>query len=575
MVYERTEPPRPGNESCRSGTTLVLAPDWSMAPTSDSVRSTDAALPADHDVIVVGAGFAGMYLLHLLRNSGFRTTVLEAATDVGGTWYWNRYPGARCDVRSIDYSYSFDPELEQEWEWSEKFATQPEILRYADHVAKRFDLRRDIQFSTRVDRAIFDEASSTWSISTDDGRTLTTRYYIMATGCLSASKQPEVEGLESFSGPTYHTGHWPHEGTDFTGKRVAVIGTGSSGIQSIPIIAEQAAHLTVFQRTPNFSIPARNGQVDAEELAAVKADYRSYRQRARESFGGAPRPLPEKGALEVAEEERLAAYEAGWAEGGLGAILGLFTDLRINQAANDTAAEFVRQKIRSIVDDPEVADVLCPSDYPIGTKRPCLDTNYYEVYNRDDVRLVDLRATPLQRITESGIETTDESFEFDAIVFATGFDAMTGAIVAVDVQGVGGLELKKKWEDGPRTYLGLMVAGFPNFFTVTGPGSPSVLSNMMVSIEQHAEWLHECLLMLRDRDAVSIEPTLVAEDEWVDHVREVGDGTLYPKANSWYMGANVPGKPRVFLPYVGGVGPYRQRCDEVVADGYRGFDIRS
>ncbi len=537
------------------------------------MASDDKGPTVDHDVVVIGAGFAGLYLLHLLRGNGFDTAVYERGGGVGGTWYWNRYPGARCDVRSIDYSYSFDPELEQEWEWSEKFATQPEILRYANHVADRFDLRRDIRFDTAVTTATWDEDAALWHLGLDDGSTVRTRYYVMATGCLSSAKQPELDGIDDFRGDIHHTGHWPHEGVDLAGKRVAVIGTGSSGIQSIPLIAAEAAHLTVFQRTPNFSMPSRNGPVDPAELAAVKAEYPAYRQRARESAGGTPRPLPTKGALEVSDEERRAAYSAGWAEGGLGGILSTFTDLRVDQGANDTAAEFVREQIRTIVEDPATAETLCPTDHPFGTKRPCLDTDYYATYNRPNVDLVDLRATPLTRIGPTGPETTAGPVDVDVIVFATGFDAMTGAICNVDIRGVGGLELKKKWEDGPRTYLGLMVAGFPNLFTVTGPGSPSVLSNMMVSIEQHAEWITDCLVHLRGRGGATIEATVDAEDDWVDHVREVGDATLYPKANSWYMGANVPGKPRVFLPYVGGVGAYREICDEVAADDYRGFAV--
>ncbi len=567
----------------------------SANPRTDDPRAADAghtdaaAVETDVDVIVVGAGFAGLYLLHRLRSAGFTVLVYERGSDIGGTWYWNRYPGARCDVRSIDYSYSFDPALEQEWEWSEKFATQPEILRYANHVADRFHLRDGIRCNTTIVAASYDEAENHWRVTTAAtqpsdvadpaaGETVSARFVVLATGCLSRSKRPEVAGIDDFGGDLHHTGHWPHDAEGsaelLAGKRVAVIGTGSSGIQSIPLIAEAAAHLTVFQRTPNFSIPAHNGPADPEELAAIKADYPTYRQWARESPGGAPRPLPTKGALEVSDRERKATYEAGWEEGGLGAILGSYTDLRTDEASNETAAEFIRDKIRSIVDDPATAEMLCPTDHPFGTKRPCLDTNYYATFNRPDVDLVDLRATPLVRLTPDGIETTGGIHRFDAIVFATGFDAMTGAIDAIDIAGVGALELREKWADGPRTYLGLMVAGFPNLFTVTGPGSPSVLSNMMVSIEQHVEWIADCLEHLRTAGCAVIEPEVEAEDAWVDHVREVGDATLYPKAKSWYMGANVPGKPRVFLPYVGGVGAYREICDEIAADGYRGFDVR-
>ena len=526
-----------------------------------------------YDVVVVGAGFAGMYLLHRLRGLGMTARVYEAGSGVGGTWYWNRYPGARCDVRSIDYSYSFDPELEQEWEWSEKYATQPEILRYAEHVADRYDLRRDIRFDTRVDRAVWDEEARRWTVTTAGGDEVTCRFYVMASGCLSVPKAPDIEGVERFAGPVHHTSRWPHHGVDFTGRRVAVVGTGSSGIQSIPVLAAQAARLTVFQRTPNFSLPAHNGLIPPAEVAGVKSRYPEYREEARWSRVGMPRPVPDRSALSVPDDERRARYEAGWQAGELGSLLGAFDDLLTDADANETAAEFVRDKIRSIVDDPATAEALCPSDHPIGTKRPCLDTDYYRTYNLPHVRLVDLRATPITTITETGIETTDESFDVDDIVFATGFDAMTGAVVAVDIRGVDGLELAAKWADGPRTYLGLTVAGFPNLFTVTGPGSPSVLSNMMVSIEHHVDWICDLVVHMRDRGHTTVEASTEAEKAWVEHVNEVGDQTLYPRADSWYMGANVAGKPRVFLPYVGGVGTYREVCDDVVADGYRGFEL--
>lgn len=525
----------------------------------------------DVDVVVVGAGFAGMYLLHRLRGLGFSATVLEAADDVGGTWYWNRYPGARCDIMTVDYSYSFDPELEREWQWSEKYATQPEILRYAQYVADKYDLRRDIQFSTRVDHATWDDEASLWRIRTDQGRDITCRYYVMATGCLSMPKTPDIEGAERFGREVYFTSRWPHEGVDFTGKRVGVIGTGSSGIQSIPLIAEQATSLTVFQRTPNFSIPARNGPVPQEKLDAFAADRDAYREAAKWSTAGVPRPVPELGALMVSEDERLAAYEQVWESGDLLAPSSVFADLLVNAEANETICEFVRNKIRSIVKDPETAEALCPKSYYLGTKRLCLDTNYFETFNLPHVRLVDLRKTPITSITETGVDTTDESFEFDALVFATGFDAMTGAIVAVDIRGREGLTLVDKWAEGPKTYLGLTTVGFPNFFMITGPGSPSVLSNMMVSIEQHVDWVADTLDHMRREGLQTIEPTPMAEDGWVQHVNDYGDITLFPKADSWYMGANVPGKPRVFLPYVGGVDRYRAICDEVVADDYLGF----
>ena len=548
-----------------------------MSETTNGANTVDGAgspVEADVDVVVVGAGFAGLYLLHRMRAQGRSVKVFESAADVGGTWYWNRYPGARCDVQSMDYSYSFDPELDKEWQWSEKYATQPEILRYLDHVATKFDLRSGIDFNTRVSAAKWDDDADRWLVTTDDGSTVSCRYYVMATGCLSFPKKADIAGTDRFQGEHYFTSSWPHDGVDLEGKRVAVIGTGSSGIQSIPIIAEQAGSLTVFQRTPNFSIPALNGPIPETKLAAIGDDYPAYRESARWSRGGVPGPIAEEGALQVSPEERAARLEAVWETGELAAILGAFNDLLINEAANEVICDFIRDKIRSIVDDPETAEALCPKDHPFGTKRPCLDTGYYQTYNRPNVRLVDLRDNPITTITESGIDTRDESFDFDVVVFATGFDAMTGAIVAVDIEGRDGVSLAEKWADGPKTYLGLTVAGFPNFFTITGPGSPSVLSNMAVSIEQHVDWVADCIDDLAQQGVEVIEAIPDAEDAWVRHVNDTGDITLYPKANSWYMGSNVPGKPRVFLPYVGGVDGYRLACDEVVERDYLGFELR-
>ena len=523
------------------------------------------------DAVIVGAGFAGMYQLHTLRELGLSTRVIEAGSDVGGTWYWNRYPGARCDVESMSYSYSFSPELEQEWTWEEKYPPQPEILKYAQHVADRFDLRRDITFDTRVSRAVYDEEARRWSVSTDTGETISARFLIMATGCLSRPKAPEIPGAERFEGAIYHTGTWPHEGVDFSGMRVGVIGTGSSGIQSIPVIAEQARELTVFQRTPNYSMPAHNRPLEEEEVAEMKANYREWREKQRMSGFGVPVPLPTQSALEATQEERDATYQRGWDAGSLTELITSFTDTLTDREANETAAEFIRGRIREIVDDPEVAEALSPRSYPVGTKRPCLDTNYYQTFNEAHVELVNLRETPLMEITPKGVRTSDQEREFDAIVFATGFDAMTGALLAVDIRGEGGRSLRDKWAEGPRTYLGLMIAGFPNLFTITGPSSPSVLSNMMVSIEQHVEWITDCIAHMRENDLRTIDPTVEAEDAWVSHVEMVGDATLYPQTDSWYMGANVPGKPRVFMAYIGGVGVYREKCDEVVANGYEGF----
>jgi len=524
------------------------------------------------DVVIVGAGFAGMYMLHRLRGLGLSVRIFEAADGVGGTWYWNRYPGARCDVESMQYSYSFSEELQQEWKWSERFASQPEILRYANHVADRFDLRRDIQFETRVTSAVFDEATDRWEIHTDRGDRISARFCIMATGCLSAAKVPDFAGLESFRGNWYHTGAWPHAGVDFTGRRVAVIGTGSSAIQAIPVIAEQAAHLTVFQRTPNFSIPTRNRPMDEEYERWWKSDYAEHRRKARMMRTGILYDINSKSAMEVTEEERQRVYWDRWKAGGT-AFMGAFVDLLTNKESNDTAAEFVRARIREMVRDPATAAALQPRNHPIGTKRICVDSHYYETFNRPNVSLVDVSQVPIEAITPTGLRTRDASYEVDDIVFATGFDAMTGTLLKIDIRGRSGLTLAKKWEAGPRTHLGLMVAGFPNLFMITGPGSPSVLSNMMVSIEQHVDWIADCLGHMRARGLGCIEARQEAEDAWVAHANEVAHRTLYPLANSWYMGANIPGKPRVFMPYVGGVGTYRQICDDVAAKGYEGFRL--
>jgi cyclohexanone monooxygenase len=524
--------------------------------------------------VIVGAGFGGLYMLHRLRGLGIPARVFEAAGDVGGTWYWNRYPGARCDVESMQYSYSFSEELQQEWRWSERFASQPEILRYAQHIADRLDLRRDIQFNTRVTSAVFDEATRRWTVETDRGDRVSAQYCLMATGCLSAAKLPEIPGIEGFRGKTYHTGAWPHEGVDFTGQRVAVIGTGSSAIQSIPVIAEQARHLTVFQRTPNFSIPTRNKPMDAEYEGWWKGNYAEHRRKAREMRTGILYDINGRSALELTPEAREREYEKRWEVGGT-AFMGAFVDLLTNKESNDTAAEFVRARIREMVRDPAVAERLCPTNHPIGTKRICVDSHYFETFNRDNVTLVDVKDSPIEAITPTGVRTRDAEHEVDSIVFATGFDAMTGTLQKIDIRGRGGLALAEKWAAGPRTYLGLMTAGFPNLFLITGPGSPSVLSNMIVSIEQHVDWLTRCLDTMQVRGLDGIEPTQEAEDAWVEHANEVAHRTLYPQANSWYMGANVPGKPRVFMPYVGGVGTYRQICDEIAAKGYEGFRLTS
>jgi cation diffusion facilitator CzcD-associated flavoprotein CzcO len=529
------------------------------------------AEPRTYDAIIVGAGIAGLYQLYRLREAGLAARVIEAADGVGGTWFWNRYPGARCDVQSLSYSYSFSPELEQEWEWTEKYPTQPEILRYVNHVADRFGLRRDISFGTRVTRADWDDATAQWTVRTDPGEPLRAQFLIMATGCLSASKLPEIPGLERYRGRTHHTAHWGKDEVRFDGLRVGVIGTGSSGIQSIPIIATQAADLTVFQRTPNFSMPAGNRPLAGAEIAEMKAGYRDWRERQRTSGFGVPVEPATQSALEVTQEQRQAAYQTGWDSGDLVSLIGSFTDTLTDARANEHAAEFIRTQIRRIVTDPVTAETLCPRTFPVGTKRPCLDTGYYATFNSPHVHLVDLRQTPLTEFTATGLRTTGREYEFDAIVFATGFDAMTGALTSVDIRGRDGVSLAVAWAGGPRTYLGLAVAGFPNLFTVTGPLSPSVLSNMVVSIEQHVDWITDCVLHLRTSGHTAIEATAAAQDGWVQHVAEVGAHTLFPTAESWYMGSNVPGKPRVFYAYIGGVGLYRQTCDQIAARGYEGF----
>ncbi len=532
---------------------------------------------AEIDAVVVGAGFAGMYMLHRLRGLGFSARVYERGDGVGGTWYWNRYPGARCDIESLEYSYQFSEELQQEWDWSERYATQPEILAYANHVAERFDLFRDIQFETTVAAATFDEDTARWHVEvagTDGTRTETVsaRFFILATGCLSSTNTPDFPGLPDFEGDTYHTGAWPHEGVDFTGKRVGIIGTGSSAIQSIPLIAQEAAHLTVFQRTANFTVPAHNGPIEPERVASVKANYPAFRAANAATGSGAGFRINEKSALSVSEEERIAEFEARWAEGGLG-FAAAFMDVLISKEANETAAEFVRAKIREAVDDPDVAALLSPAQV-VGCKRLCVDTGYWATFNRDNVTLVDVASAPIEAITPTGLRTSEAAFDLDCIVFATGFDAMTGAIAKVEIRGVGGRRLADKWAEGPRMYLGLAAQGFPNLFTITGPGSPSVLSNMIPSIEQHVNWIADCIAYMRERGLSRIEAQAHAEDAWVAHVNEVASMTLYPTCNSWYLGANVPGKPRVFMPYLG-FATYVEKCEEVVAKGYEGFALEA
>ena len=531
------------------------------------------------DTVVVGAGFAGLYMIHRLRGLGHQVLAFEAGDDVGGTWYWNRYPGARCDAESLAYSYSFSPELEQEWQWTERYATQPEILRYAQHVAERFDLRRHIRFERRVTRVHYQEADGLWLLQTDAGDQVRARFCILATGCLSVPQVPDIEGLEQFSGERLQASLWPHRPVSFEGKRVGIIGTGSSAIQAIPRIAETAERLTVFQRTPNFSVPARNEPLDDGFVTAFKQHYREHRQLARlgksSGFGGLKTvpeeqgPVVESGAsIDDAELERI--LDDYWQSGGA-RFIGAIGDTLMSERTNERVAEFVRRRIREIVRDPRTAQALCPRSHPIGTKRICVDTDYYQTFNRSNVILVNLNEQPISRITRDGVVAGETLHPLDTLILATGFDAMTGALLNMDIRGRGGRTLADHWAEGPRSYLGLAMPGFPNLFTITGPGSPSVLSNMLVSIEQHVDWISDCLAHMATQGHQRVEAQSEAESGWVAHVNEVASATLFPRAGSWYMGANIPGKPRVFMPYAAGVGPYREVCEQVAADGYRGF----
>ena len=528
-----------------------------------------------YDVIVVGAGFGGMYALHRLRKLGYRVRVLEAADGVGGTWYWNRYPGARCDVESMEYSYSFDEDLQQDWEWPERFSAQPDIERYANHVADRFDLRKDIEFNTRIETAEFDNDTAQWSIKAKDGRDFASKYLVLAVGNLSLPRVPDFKGLDQFKGRWFHTGQWPKEEVDFTGRTVGVIGTGSSGIQLIPVVAQQAKQMYVFQRTANYSVPAINRPLADEVAKAHKERYQQWREEAKKTpFGIAGHPPPEKLASEDSFEERQRLFEKKWNTGGNISFLYAYKDLLTDEEANAMACEFAHDKIRATVKDLEVAKLLTPNDHPIGTKRLCLDTGYYETYNRDNVTLVNVRKAPIEEITPDGLRTAEQQYPLDDLIFATGYDAMTGAILDIDIRVKDGAALRDVWKDGPKTYLGVMVNGFPNMTIITGPGSPSVKTNMISAIEQHVDWISDLVQHMSDKAKAKFEAQPDAQEQWVQHVNEVADSTLYPKANSWYVGANIPGKPRVFMPYVAGLDKYRKICDDVASEGYKGISIR-
>ncbi len=533
--------------------------------------------PDSFDALVVGAGFSGLYQLLCLRDRlGLSVRLLEAGDGVGGTWYWNRYPGARCDSESHSYAYYFSDQLLQEWTWSERYPEQPEILRYLNYVTDRFDLRRDIRFGARVNSACYDAAANRWQVTTEAGERYDAKFLITAVGCLSSANIPNIPGLDRFAGDWYHTGQWPHRGVDFTGKGVGMIGTGSTGIQAAPAIAQTAAHLTVFQRTANYSIPARNAPLTARFKRWAKANAAELRGVMHATPNGHPFVICDRSAHDVTPEERQAIYEAAWEKGGL-QFRAAFRDLLVDKAANDTAAEFIRQKIRGVVKDPATAAKLADIDHPFATKRPPIDTGYFETFNRANVTLVDVRAAPIECITRDGIQTRDGTeHKLDVIVFATGFDAMTGPLLRMNIYGRDGFALSEAWQAGPRTYLGLQVAGFPNLFTITGPGSPSVLCNMPVAIEQHVEWITACIAHLRERGFERIEAAPDAVDRWVAHVNGAANATLLPQAkHSWYLGANVPGKPRVFMPYAGGMARYRETCAAVALNGYEGFTLSS
>ena len=519
------------------------------------------------DVIIVGAGFSGLYMLYKMRKMNLKALIIERASDAGGTWFWNRYPGARCDIESIEYSYSFSDELQQEWNWSNRYSDQSEILEYINYVVKKFNLKENIVFNTSVKSATFDENLKNWILETDS-KSYSSKFCVMATGTLSSIKQPNFDGLENFKGDWYVTGEWPHEKLDFTSKKVAIIGTGSSAVQSIPVIAEEAKNLTVFQRSPNYTIPANNRPLTEKELSNAKSSYDQIREKAKYTRAGIGyNQFEERKLLDLSSEEIKKELNNRWKIGGQEIFTAGFTDVGVNAEANKIVADFVKSKIKEIVKDPNVAELLSPED-AIGCKRLCADTNYFETYNRENVELIDLNSNPINSITENGILTNDKEFKFDTIIFATGFDAMTGALQAIDITGKNGKKLKQVWKDGPKSFLGLLINGFPNLFTVTGPGSPSVLTNMMVAIEQHVEWISDCINFLSKSNLKEVEADEFFQIEWMDHIEEVAKNTLRYTCNSWYVGANVPGKKRVFMPYAGGFGKYREKCDEIAENNY-------
>ena len=539
---------------------------------TNTLEQTETVVQPDVDAVVVGAGFTGLYMLLRLRQEGFTAREFDAAPGVGGTWYWNRYPGARCDIESMQYSFQFDEELQQEWRWTERYASQPEILSYIEHVADRYDLRRDITFSTRIEAATFDEASHTWLIETDGGEAIRARYFIMGVGCLSAPIRPTFDGEADYRGEVYQTSLWPKEPVDFTGKRVGIIGTGSSAIQSLSLIAEEAEHVYLYQRTPNFVVPAQNRPLSDEEVAEIKADYKGFRARAKEGLTAFLFPRHDQSVFDLDPEARRAKLDEYWDLGGL-PFLGAFNDILFSEEANAEVARYWRSRIDEIVDDPDVAELLTPDEF-FGCKRLCAGTDYYETFNRDNVSLIDVSDKGIECLTESGLRAEGVDYDLDAIIYATGFDAMTGSVTRIRITGSDGLTIQKKWEDGPSNYLGLTIAGFPNMFNMVSAGSPSVLATMVTCAEQHGDWVANCLTYMRENDFTSIDANEDAEDDWVATVNAASEVSLRTRCDSWYVGSNVVGKARVFAPYIGGYPPYVDKCETVAANGYDGFDLK-
>ena len=546
-----------------------------MSDTSSHVGGAGAR-PECVDVVVVGAGFAGLYALYGLRERGLAARGFEAGGDVGGTWYWNRYPGARVDIESLQYCFHFSPEIREEWFWSERFASQPELLRYFDYVADRFDLRRDIEFDTRVVSAVFDDVTNLWTVGTDKGGTVKATYCIMGTGLLSAPYSPPFPGVGDFRGEWYHSSRWPHEEVDLSGKRVGVIGTGSTGIQIVQTIAPEVEHLTVFQRTANYTTPGINRPLSREEQRAFNSRHDEWLAEVHGMFSGQTSefPAPTKSALEDSAEERWQWLDERWVRGGHPqTLLYAYNDLMANRESNDALCDFVRAKIRSIVKNPQTAELLCPKDQPMGAKRVPLEFGYFETFNRDNVTLVDVKSAPIERLTANGLRTGGAEYELDVIIFATGFDAITGAMLAIDIRREGGPALKELWADGPKNYLGLMVAGLPNLFVINGPGSAGIKANNVLGVEHGIEWAMNCLDHLVANGFDRIEALEQAQEEWIAHSNEVAEASLVSKAGSWYTGANIPGKTQVYMPYFGGWDRYLKICEEAVADGYRWFHL--